>query len=750
MKKEFQFLTTYLCVLSTLFSIQLNAQSINVQQTLTPKQMVEQVLAGQGVVISNVKYNGSIASAQSTKVNVSYFDNNGIGAFPITNGVLLTTGNGLVAKGPNNQVGATNSTGTSVVNDPDLNAIGNNDVTNGVVLEFDFIPSGDSISFKYFFASEEYPEFSNPPVIYMDAFGFFISGPGISGPYQNGGQNIAVLNSPPAPANTPVNIANVSPYTNSSQYVANNSAGSPLYNAMQYDGRTIRLTARASVQCGQTYHIKLAIANVSDQSYDTGVFLEANSFKANVVSFSTKLGAISDFTDTLLAEGCVSSTLQFVRPHPVPDSAMTYIFNVGGTFDPNADIIPIGDTVHFGLGQDTVEVTIAPIADGISEADESIIITGYSITPCGDTIYNSVTLWITDHYNFTYSITPNPAKVVCLTDSALVKVDSISGSIPPFKYLWSTSPNDTLVQDYLFPDTNKHDTINYYVKVTDGCGWSVIDTVPLIVDQDLTVDTTYSMPTPCGEAKGAVVAQVSGITGPANGTEYTWKGPGKDSSAATYNATVWQNLSSGWYYFKVKDQVCTAYDSAFVNISNPPVAQVSGTPLQGNSPLTVSFNNSSQNASTYFWYYGDGDTLSVNNLGGQTHTYTTSEKPYEYSMYLVAIEGSCTDTAYLTITIPDVIPPMVIQTANVFTPNGDGANDTWHFSVFENVKNISVTITNRWGNVVYTHSGATAVWDGKDQKGQMVNEGTYFYIFDVTDFNDKHQKGQGMIQVVRN
>ena len=58
------------------------------------------------------------------------------------------------------------------------------------ILEFDFITFSDTILFSYVFASEEYKEFVNAN--FNDAFGFFISGPGISGPFSNNSMNIAI------------------------------------------------------------------------------------------------------------------------------------------------------------------------------------------------------------------------------------------------------------------------------------------------------------------------------------------------------------------------------------------------------------------------------------------------------------------------------------------------------------------------------------------------------------------------------
>ena len=68
-----------------------------------------------------------------------------------------------------------------------LNSISN----NSAVLEFDFIPQGTTVSFQYVFGSEEYPEFSASQNV-NDVLGF-ISGPGISGPFTNGAQNIALI-----------------------------------------------------------------------------------------------------------------------------------------------------------------------------------------------------------------------------------------------------------------------------------------------------------------------------------------------------------------------------------------------------------------------------------------------------------------------------------------------------------------------------------------------------------------------------
>ncbi|HWZ35617.1 MAG TPA: gliding motility-associated C-terminal domain-containing protein [Mucilaginibacter sp.] len=65
--------------------------------------------------------------------------------------------------------------------------------------------------------------------------------------------------------------------------------------------------------------------------------------------------------------------------------------------------------------------------------------------------------------------------------------------------------------------------------------------------------------------------------------------------------------------------------------------------------------------------------------------------------------------------------PLVIT--NVFTPNGDGVNDTFVIPHLETYTENEITIINRWGNVVYQKTNYKNDWDGSG-----LVEGTYFYV----------------------
>ena len=148
--------------------------------------------------------------------------------------------------------------------DGDLDAISGNNTLDAAVLTLDFTALGDTFSFNFVFGSEEYPEFANSN--YNDAFAFLISGPRPGGGNYND-ENIALLPG----SNTPVTINNVNAINNP-QYYIDNAGGT----TVQYDAFTTVLEATAGVIPDSTYSLKIAIADVFDGTYDSGVFLQKN------------------------------------------------------------------------------------------------------------------------------------------------------------------------------------------------------------------------------------------------------------------------------------------------------------------------------------------------------------------------------------------------------------------------------------------------------------------------------------------
>jgi hypothetical protein len=182
-----------------------------------------------------------------------------------------------------------------ITGDPDLYAIINAGgsaypVNNCAILEFDFVPDFPFLTVGYVFMSMEYPSFTCS--VFNDAFGFFVSGPGISGPYSNGAVNIAVIpnteigvginsvnSGTPSGFNSPANCLLANPnFVQDSIYFTSNSPTLP--GDVQFPGMTVNMYANYILTPGETYHIKLAVGDASDGALDSGVILEGASFSA--------------------------------------------------------------------------------------------------------------------------------------------------------------------------------------------------------------------------------------------------------------------------------------------------------------------------------------------------------------------------------------------------------------------------------------------------------------------------------------
>ncbi len=160
-------------------------------------------------------------------------------------------------------------------------------------LSFHFVPYGDSLSFNFVFGSNEYLTWVNTS--FNDVFAFFLAGPGIEGPYSapanypDGSINIAVV--PGSEPPLPITISSVNDVLNEEYYIHN----IPQANGIPVNGYTTSLAAVATgLQVGETYHIRLAIADGSDTALDSFVFLEQGSFSAYA---SAPEDGFGDFND---------------------------------------------------------------------------------------------------------------------------------------------------------------------------------------------------------------------------------------------------------------------------------------------------------------------------------------------------------------------------------------------------------------------------------------------------------------------
>ena len=335
---------------------------------------VQNVLVGGGITVSNVTIN-------TTDPNViGEFSNCASTNIGLDNGVILACGDVNLALGPNNSGSQGASVGSGGDADLQLLLGSNFSINDAVILEFDFIPLSNHVDFDYVFASEEFPEFVNSS--FNDVFGFFVSGPGISGPYSNNSMNVALI-----PGTTdPVTIDNIYPTT----YYIDNTNG----QTIEYDGFTTVLTASFDVTPCVVYHIKIALGDAGDSAYDSAIFLKASSFSSNGVSFDLSYDNTNGTNSTVI-EGCGSAILSFTLETPLPNDTTIY-YTIGGTAINGTDYNNLNGEITFIAGEDSTWITITPVLDGISEGNETIEL--YIPTVCG---MDTVTVIIEDAYQVT-------------------------------------------------------------------------------------------------------------------------------------------------------------------------------------------------------------------------------------------------------------------------------------------------------------------------------------------------------------
>jgi gliding motility-associated-like protein len=162
----------------------------------------------------------------------------------------------------------------------------------------------------------------------------------------------------------------------------------------------------------------------------------------------------------------------------------------------------------------------------------------------------------------------------------------------------------------------------------------------------------------------------------------------------------------------------------FIHVDPQPIAAFSATPTTALGAIPVVYTDSSQNAAYWAWNFGDGNTSTVTN---PQHIYN-GEGTYTTTLIVQTAEG-CYDTAIAIINIIDGL-----HIPNVFTPNGDGANDIFEISG-TNFKNFDAIIFDRWGVVVFESSAAQISWNGKTPTGSWASEGTYFLVLKITMLN---------------
>ncbi len=495
--------------------------------------ILAQAVAGVGVNVSNATINcgGSAAGTFS-------FSGSDLG---LTGGIVLTTGTAVDPANPGtHQCNINNGNNYS---DPDLTAIVPSANLDACVLEFDFIPTCDSLKMTFVFGSEEYPQGVGG---YNDAFAIFLTGPNPSGGNYTA-QNIATL-----PNGTPVSINNVNAGTNAAYF--HNNYALPQNTDVAYNGYTIPITSITPVAPCSTYHVKFAIADAVNALYDSGVFISNNTLSCQSPAVLT--------ASTTPTGGCGST-----------GSATVTVTNYTGT-----------PTYHWYPGNQTTQ-SISNLASGTYTCHVSMYQT------CGIITQTITALVGTTSSNIV--LTSSQQNLICHNGSNASATVTPIGGIAPYTCTWNTTPAQTgLTATNLFAGT-----YTAYVVDNGGCSSTIQITLIDPPAMQVTVGTT---PTTCTGSIGTASANVTN-----NGTApymYTWNtNPIQNTQTAT-NLSF-----GAYTVLITDAHTCTVTATATVSIQpiawsvGVPTTTNVACNGQSNGVATAIINNMGSNTFTYFW-----------------------------------------------------------------------------------------------------------------------------------------------------
>ncbi|TFF40143.1 T9SS type B sorting domain-containing protein [Mucilaginibacter psychrotolerans] len=143
--------------------------------------------------------------------------------------------------------------------------------------------------------------------------------------------------------------------------------------------------------------------------------------------------------------------------------------------------------------------------------------------------------------------------------------------------------------------------------------------------------------------------------------------------------------------------------------------------------FTASINNGGP-APQYVWKVNGIEAASGNGV----FTSSTFRNGDQITCTLIS-NADCTASNTVvsdTVTVQINIP-VVASSPNIFTPNGDGVNDTWAFPGQQAYPDARLKIYNRNGQMVFHAVGNAGAWAGVDDSGAACPGGVYYYLVNL-------------------
>ncbi|MFZ1496458.1 MAG: choice-of-anchor L domain-containing protein, partial [Saprospiraceae bacterium] len=559
-------------------------------------------------------------------------DNSAIG---LSKGIILTSGSAAFPAAPNMETGGAifPDNDNLAPGDADLDSLsipfGGNESHNACILELDVFANTDEIRFEYVFGSEEYPEYSDDVTNFSfnDIFAFLISGPGIVGnPLINNQLNIAVLPN----TNIPVEINSVNNIENWPYYRNNQNSQNLAYDGLTADSLGIKksLTARASVQPCNTYHLKLAVADRGDSAFDSGVFIsDIQGGTPNLeVSFASGIN--------YFIENCSGTNDELViKLNNALTQAITFDIIIGGTATLGTDyLLEIPSQISFAAGETQISFPLVPINDDLVEGTETIIIQLRKDYGCGNVLLDEIVLDITDRP--VVEIVPlQDTLFLCQNGSVQISVHGAT------TYFWTPVNN---VDDPQSSMPTVSPTQEGWLKVVGQVGTcTASDSIYMkIINPQINIVTTN----PTNICSGTSVQLQADNNVLDQGLVWT---PALYLNNATIPNPIATPTQSITYTATINIGGCIVTDNIEINVDDfysPEL--INDSIVCQNYPVQLAYSNNDNTGSVYSWT----PTAGLNNPNS-AEPIATPETTTTYQLISQSENNYCRDTQTITLTV---------------------------------------------------------------------------------------------------
>ncbi|MES2557109.1 MAG: PKD domain-containing protein [Bacteroidota bacterium] len=353
---------------------------------------------------------------------------------------------------------------------------------------------------------------------------------------------------------------------------------------------------------------------------------------------------------------------------------------------------------------------------------------------CTASATSTISVFTLNQSDLTASISQDS---ICLHDSAMVSAAYL-GLDPTVVLVWDFCPN-CAASAVVFPTTNS----SYTVTATNQCGQQISETVSIVVVPPPAVDLLPTLASVCPDEYFSVTNQA------ANNPNWSYSWDFGDGETSTDMAGIHSYDSPGIYTVSlsvVNSFGCQSDSIATTTITVNPNAMALFTPssyVETTLDPDFTFLNQSENANTYTWNFGDGETSDVTH---PNHIYEG------YGVFTVTLnannEFNCPGQYQVDI---EIKPSFNVYIPNAFTPDGDAHNQVFYVQGYGIKEDgFELSIFDRWGEVIFYTNDLAQGWDGT-YKGDtdQVQDGVYTWVIQFKDLTDMKHQMNGHVSLLK-